>query len=162
MKEPRHDRSVQRPRQAGPAGRSAIFAGGPLYKDPECKAVDALRASGFTTVILWAVHVAENGDLHYNDTPIASQGTYTGDPTWRSRLDRLKASPTSVNRLEVSVGSGQSKDWTNIRNLIAEHGTGSETVLYRNLEALFTATGANAINTSTGLGVSTARESTRR
>lgn len=134
------------PGRRAPAGRSAIFAGGPLYKDPERKAVDALRASGFTTVILWAVHVAENGDLSYNDTPITSQGTYTGDPEWRSRLDRLKASPTSINRLEISVGSGQSKDWANIRNLIAEHGTGNETVLYRNLEALFTATGADAIN----------------
>jgi hypothetical protein len=127
------------------AGRSAIFGGGPFYQDGQA-VIDTLRSSGFTTVILWSIHVHGNGDLYYNDHLIVSGGQYVGDSGWPARLRRLKQAPTSVNRVEVSVGAWGTRDWEAIDDLITRDGTGSSTVLYRNFLALLNATGADAIN----------------
>jgi hypothetical protein len=134
------------PAAAAPAaGRSAIFGGGPFYQDGQA-VMNTLRSSGFTTVILWSIHVHSNGDLYYNDTLIVAGGQYVGDSGWPSRLRTLKQSPTSVNRIEVSVGAWGTGDWEAIDNLITRDGTGSGTILYRNFAALRNATGADAIN----------------
>jgi len=130
---------------AAAAGRSAIFGGGPFYQDGQA-VIDTLRASGFTTVILWSIHVHTNGDLYYNDTLIVSGGQYVGDSGWPARLRRLKQAPTSVNRIEVSVGAWGTGDWEAIDSLITRDGTGSGTILYRNFLALRNATGADAVN----------------
>lgn len=42
--------------QAVAAGRSAIYGGGPFYSDGQA-VMNTLRASGFTTVVLWSIHV---------------------------------------------------------------------------------------------------------
>lgn len=133
------------PPGAAAGGRSAIYGGGPFYDDGQ-EVMDTLRGSGFNTVILWSIHVGDNGDLSYNDKPLVSNGEYVGDPGWPDRLRTLKQAPTSVNRIEVSVGSWGSTDWENIDNLMARDGTGADTVLYRNFQALREATGADAIN----------------
>ncbi|WP_433272404.1 lysyl endopeptidase [Actinosynnema sp. CS-041913] len=127
------------------AGRSAIFGGGPFYSGGQAE-MDTLRASGFTTVLLWSIHVMPNGDLNLNGTPVVSDGRYVGDPGWPARLRTLKQPPTSVTRIEVSVGSADVPDWENIEKLIAEQGTAPDSVLFRNFLALKTATGADAIN----------------
>jgi hypothetical protein len=127
------------------AGRSAIYGGGPLYADGQ-SAMDTLRSSGFTTVILWSIHVHGNGDLYYNDIRIVAGGQYVGDPGWPARLRTLKQAPTSVNRIEVSVGAWGTADWEAIDNFITRDGTGPDTILYRNFQALLNATGADAIN----------------
>ncbi|MFD4669228.1 lysyl endopeptidase [Lentzea sp. NPDC058450] len=129
--------------QASP--RSAIFGGGPFYSDGQA-VMDTLRSSGFTTVILWSVHVHPNGDLYLNDKLIVQSGRYVGDSGWPARLRTLKQAPTSVNRIEVSVGSWGVRDWENIAALISSGGTGPSSILYRNFQALRTATGADAIN----------------
>jgi hypothetical protein len=133
------------PTAAGATGRSAIFGGGPFYQDGQA-VMDTLRSSGFTTVILWSIHVHANGDLYYNDHLIVSGGQYVGDAGWPARLRTLKQAPTSVNRIEVSVGAWGTADWEAIDNLMTRDGTGSGTILYRNFQALRTATGADAIN----------------
>ena len=128
------------------AGRSAIYGGGPFYSGGQA-VMDTLRSSGFTTVVLWAIHVrADTGDLWLNDIRIISNGQYVGDPAWPARLATLKQAPTSVNRIEVSVGSAGPDDWGAIATLIARDGTGSGSVLYRNFQVLRTITGADAIN----------------
>jgi hypothetical protein len=128
------------------AGRSAVYGGGPFYSGGQA-VMDTLRASGFSTVVLWAIHVhADTGDLYYNDTRIVANGQYVGDSGWASRLATLKQAPTSVNRIEISVGSAGPDDWGAIKTLIAQGGTGSGSVLYRNFQALRTVTGADAIN----------------
>ena len=128
------------------AGRSAIYGGGPFYSGGQA-VMDDLRASGFTTVVLWSIHIhADTGDLYYNDTRIVSNGQYVGDSGWAARLATLKQAPTSVNRIEVSVGSAGPDDWGAIRTLVNRDGTGSGTVLYRNFQALRAVTGADAIN----------------
>jgi hypothetical protein len=127
------------------AGRSAIFGGGPFYAGGQA-VMDDLRASGFTTVMLWSIHVQTNGDLYYNDTLIVSDGAYVGDAGWPDRLRTLKQAPTSVTRIEVSVGAWGTPDWENIDTLITQQGTGADSVLYRNFQALRDATGADAVN----------------
>jgi hypothetical protein len=98
-------------------GRSAIFGGGPLYYGSQTevqKELGILRLSGFTTVILWSVHVRTTGDLILNDDEIVKDGKYVGDDAkkklWLGQLKTLKQQPTSVTRIEVSVGS-----WVDLR-----------------------------------------------
>src|SRR5687768_4955462 len=60
------------------AGRSAIYGGGPFYAGGQA-VMNTLRSSGFTTVVLWTIHVnATNGDLIFNDIRIVSGGKYVG------------------------------------------------------------------------------------
>src|SRR3954447_22412735 len=54
---------------------SGVYGGGPFYQGGQA-VMDDLRNSGFTTVMLWSIHVHSNGDLYYNDTLIVSGGTY--------------------------------------------------------------------------------------
>ena len=124
---------------------SAIYGGGPFYHGGQA-VMDDLRASGFTTVILFGVHVQTNGDLHFNNDPIISNGTYIGDPGWPARLATLKTAPTSVTRIEASVGGWGTGDFQNIKNLIAAQGTGPTSVLYKNFQTLKQVTGADAID----------------
>jgi hypothetical protein len=137
---------VASPAHAAAAGRSAVYGGGPFYSGGQAVMND-LRSSGFTTVILWAIHLrADTGDLWLNDIRIVSNGQYVGDPDWPNRLRTLKQAPTSVNRIEVSVGSAGPNDWGVIADMIHRDGTGSGSLLYRNFQALKAATGADAIN----------------
>jgi hypothetical protein len=132
--------------EKAPAGRSAVFGGGPFYEDGQT-VIDTLRSSGFTTVIIWTIHVrADSGDLWFNDHLVAAGGKYVGDPDWPARLKRLKQQPTSVNRIELGLGSAGPDDWGVVDALIKAQGTGPTSILYRNFAALKAATGADAIN----------------
>jgi F5/8 type C domain len=127
-------------------GRSAVYGGGPFYSGGQA-VMNTLRASGFTTVMLWAIHVrADSGDLWLNDDRIIANGQYVGDPNWPAQLRTLKQQPTSVNRIEVTVGSAGPNDWGVIEDLIRRDGTGPGSILYRNFLVLKNITGADAIN----------------
>ena len=127
------------------AGRSAIYGGGPFYAAvrpswTRCGHRDSPRSScgpsTSTPTATW----------YYNDTSSSSDGQYIGDAGWPARLRTLKQAPTSVNRIEVSVGAWGMADWETIDKLITATGTGPGSILYRNFQALLTATGADAIN----------------
>ena len=138
-----HDSAQQTPKLAT---RSAIYGSGALYSGGE-QVIRDLTQSGFTTVILWSLHVHQNGDLFFNDNQIVTNGRYVGDSGWSARLATLKsARPSSVNRIEISIGSAGATDWENIRDLIARQGIGSDSILYRNFQALQTQIKADAIN----------------
>ncbi len=108
--------------------------------------ISALKSSGFTTVVLFVVDVAANGDLNYNgDHLIVTNGVYIGDPGWGGRLAALKQAPTSINRIEACTGGAGAQSWNNIKNLIATQGTNSSSILYRNFLALKNALGIEAI-----------------
>jgi PKD repeat protein len=134
---------------------SAIYGGGPFYSGGTA-VMDDLRSSGFTTIILWSFHIEDNGDLVYNDIPVVKNGAYMGDPAWPTRLATLKTAPTSVNRIEVSIGAWSVPDFERMARLVNGTatgcgstlvcGTGSNSILYRNFQALKTATGADAVN----------------
>jgi len=116
---------------------AGIYGGGPLYSQGDAL-IDELRSSGMTTIVAWALHVHENGDLVFNDVAIVSGGAYVGAAGWPAELARLKESPTSVERLLFSVGGWGVDDFPNIQRLIHEQGTGPTSVLYRNFAALKT------------------------
>jgi hypothetical protein len=138
--------SAAPPKTLAAGGRSAVYGGGPFYSGGQ-SVMNTLRASGFTTVVLWAIHVhADTGDLYLNDELVVSNGQYVGNADWPAQLRTLKQAPTSVNRIEVSVGSAGPDDWAAIDDLISRTGTGTSSILYRNFQALRTATGADAIN----------------
>lgn len=109
--------------------------------------MNTLRASGFTTVILWCIHVdASTGNLIYNDQLVVSGGAYVGNAAWPGQLATLKTAPTSVNRIEVSVGSWGVNDFQSVQTLMNNQGTNTGSILYRNFLALKNATGATAVD----------------
>jgi len=125
---------------------SAIFGGGPFYSGG-MKVINDLKQSGFTTVILWTIHIGDDGSMNFNDkTVIDSQGNYIGDVEWKNRLSALLQSPTSVNRIEIGVGAWGAKSWDIIKTLVAKEGTGEQTKLYKAFQLLMEITGATAIN----------------
>jgi hypothetical protein len=114
---------------------TAIYGGGPFYSGGQ-PVIDDLKASGFTTIVAWALHVNAAGDLIYNDPTIVSGGQYVGDPGWPGLLADLKQGETSVNRLLFSVGGWEAGDFPNIQALIQSQGTGPDSILYKNFAAL--------------------------
>ena len=109
--------------------------------------MNVLRASGYTTVMLWCIHVdATSGNLIYNDQLVVSNGLYVGTAAWPGQLATLKTAPTSINRIEVSVSSWGVNDFLSIQTLMNNYGTNPTSILYRNFQALKTATGADAID----------------
>ena len=114
---------------------TGIYCGGPLYTGGVDQ-INGLRASGFSTIIAWSVHVTAAGDLVFNDTPLVSSGRYVGDSAWPGLLGQLKQSPTSVTRLLFSVGAGGVDDFTHIQALIKTAGTGPDSPLYKSFAAL--------------------------
>jgi hypothetical protein len=131
---------------ASVSASSAIFGGDPFYTGGTTT-MNALRASGYTTVVLWTIHVdATTGNLIFNDQLLASNGVYVGTSTWPAQLKTLKSAPTSVNRIEVSVGSYGVNDFQSVQTLMSTHGTNTTSLLYSNFYALKVATGADAID----------------
>jgi len=125
---------------------SAIFGGGPFYSGGG-SVMNTLRSSGFTTVILWCIHVdSSSGNLILNDKLVVANGAYVGNSTWPAQLASLKTPPTSVNRIEVSVGSWGVNDFQSIRTLMNNYGTNTTSILFRNFLALKNATGATAVD----------------
>ncbi len=133
-----------------PSGRlrasSAVFGGGPFYSGG-AGVMNTLRSSGFTTIILWCIHVdATTGNLILNDQLVVVNGAYVGNAAWPGQLATLKVAPTSVNRIEVSVGSWGVNDFQSVQILMNAQGTNTGSILYRNFQALRIATGADAVD----------------
>jgi hypothetical protein len=97
--------------------------------------LDDLMNSGVTTLVLWSLHVHANGDLFYNDTLLASNGTVnsgTGEgkinPNMPSDLARLR-SQGGIGTVMFSIGAGggcddkghcwEPDDFHNIHTLLA-------------------------------------------
>ena len=53
---------------------SAIYAGGPVYRGRDF-AIGELRNSGFSTLIVWTIHIEADGDLGFNgEFPLVRNG----------------------------------------------------------------------------------------
>lgn len=135
---------VARPAHAVGQAAKALFVGNEFYA-PTQAWQDTARSSGYTTLCLFTMHVQANGDLDYNATPLVTNGVYVGDPTWGAKLAAIKAPPSTVNRIEMTVSGYGDPSFTNIKNLIAAQGTGPNSILYRSFQALKNATGFDAI-----------------
>ncbi len=104
--------------------------------------ISGLRTSGMTTMIIFNMGVAANGDFTYGG-PICSNGVYVGPANWGALLSQCRAQPSSITRIEICIGGWTDPSWTNIKNLVAANGTN---VLYQNLLALKNALGIDAID----------------
>lgn len=124
---------------------SAVFGGGPFVTGIE-ESAEILKSSDFNTMIIWSVHVNENGDLVLNDVPVASFGRCIAKKPIREEWAKLKEKGSSIKRVEISIGAWGCADFENIKKLIEKDGTGEDTILYKNFKALIEATGADAVN----------------
>ena len=109
--------------------------------------IAGLRASGFTTMVLFTMSVQTNGDFTFSDgSTVCSGGVYLGPTNWASLLSQCRVAPTGVKRIEMCIAQWGDTSFANIKNRIAADGTGSGTVLYKNLQALKGALGIDAID----------------
>jgi hypothetical protein len=105
------------------------------------------KASGFTTLITFAMHVNPDGTLLIGGDVACTNGVYTGPTNWGSLIATLKAPPTTVTRYEVCIGGWQDTSYNDIKSLVTSQGTGSGSILYKNFQALKQAVpGIDAIN----------------
>src|SRR4051812_19774039 len=105
------------------------------------------KASGFTTLITFGIHVNPDGTLMIGGGACASNGVYVGPANWGSLVTTLKTPPTTVNRYEVLIGGWTDSSYDNIKSLINSQGTGPTSILFKNFQALKNAVrGIDAIN----------------
>ena len=121
-----------------------VYVGSEFYP-PSTTWQDTARNSGFTRLFIFTLSVDSAGTLTAFNATLCQNGNYVGDPTWGSKLAACKASPSSVDRIEICIGSWGSTAFANIKNLIASQGTGTGSILYKNFLALKNATGVDAI-----------------
>lgn len=121
----------------------AIF----LFKDVMKSDTDALKTSGFNTLIMFGVGILEDGGImYYSNTPgssdvlVASGGEYVGGDELAEKVRSFKEGETGVDRLEVSMNS------QHVADLMANPGPGEDTLLYRNFAALKEAWSLDAVN----------------
>ncbi|KAK8102137.1 hypothetical protein PG984_015283 [Apiospora sp. TS-2023a] len=138
---------------------SAVAAAAPktmfLFKDVLQSNTTALTTSGFNTLLIFRIGLTDAGDLVYYstgdageavDAPVVSNGTYTGGSALSDKIRSFKTAPSSlVDRVEVSLVSHDTT-FQIIRDLVASEGTGPESTLYRNFQALQTAWQFDALN----------------
>ena len=111
-----------------------IYAGGALASGGQ-PAINDLLAAGYSTVIVWSVHVTANGTLILNDTQIVSGGVYKeAEPmNLPARLAQLHKAGVEII---FSVGAGGTSDFTNIATLLGGKPGGPGNVIYDNFQAL--------------------------
>ena len=94
------------------------------------------KASGFTTLITFAMHVDVDGTLEIGGGPVCSNGVYIGPNNWGSLVNTLKTPPTTVTRYEVCIGGWLDTSYDNVKSLVQSQGTGASSMLYKNFWAL--------------------------
>lgn len=119
------------------SGYTGIFGGGPFYKNA-ANNITEIENSGFTEAIVWSVEVKSNGDLNFNgEFPLTSNGAYVGNqthPDFAGNMARLKQG--TVKRVTFSIGSSNVGDWQDITTLVKTQGTGPDSILYKDFQAL--------------------------
>lgn len=95
-----------------------------------------LLASKMNDYIFWSVHVNPDASLHYNDQPLAANGTLNaaiagpiGDIVTAAKQAGL------VQSVWFSIGAGGVSDFQNIQSILKTGGT-LEKTLYANFQAL--------------------------
>jgi hypothetical protein len=102
-----------------------------------------MRRSGFDTVILWSFHVSGSGAISLNnDVMVTNAGAYVYGTSAPANVALLKQAPTSITRIEFSVGSAGAADFEGIEGLVnstgSGGGTGANSILRRNFTTLRT------------------------
>ncbi|WP_133407588.1 hypothetical protein [Parashewanella tropica] len=122
---------------------SAVFAGGPVYKERETS-INELKKSGFDTLIIWTIHIHKDGSLNINEEfPIIENGNYIGDndyPNFRRDVASLKKGNSHIKRIEFGLSAAGSPTYHNIKVLLkckkSQDCDIKKNILYRNFMAL--------------------------
>lgn len=120
---------------------SGVYVGGHIRRERP-STISNLRASGFTYVILFNVHVDPDGTLKTDGETICENGQYVfqrTQPYYQQDIRNLKTEPTSISRIDICIGGWGNNSYGNIKNLVASQGTGSNSILYKNFKALIEA-----------------------
>jgi hypothetical protein len=123
--------------------QSAVYVCG-HFRRARPNTVAALKASGFTTAILFNVHVEANGDLSTDlggeaGGYICQNGQYVFgkvQPNYVNDVNALLEGTTSIRRIEHCIGGWGNSSYDNVKALVNANGTGENTNLYRNFKAL--------------------------
>lgn len=129
---------------------SAIYGGGPFVTGGT-KVHEAVKASGFNTLMIWSLHIHEDGTLYLNDVLVAKDGEFMLKFPKNAKdkklvWDGIIAPDSSITRIELSIGAWGCGDFENIRTIMNRDGDGEDTMLYKNLKMLMDTTGAVAFN----------------
>lgn len=117
---------------------SGVYAGGHIRRGRP-GTIEKLRKSGFTYILLFNVHVEEDGTLITDGETICKNGEYVfgnTQPFYQEDIKALKTSPTSIQRVEIVIGGWGNDSYNHIKDLINKNGTGTSTMLYKNFKAL--------------------------
>jgi len=134
------------PRRAAAASVMNYGADGNDYFQFTTPSMAFDQASGFTTLIAFAMHVNPDGTLLIGGVA-CTNGVYVGPTNWGALVAALKTPPTTVTRYEVCIGGWQDSSYDNLKSLVAAQGTGPGSILYKNFQALKNAVpGIDAIN----------------
>ncbi|KAK0633986.1 hypothetical protein B0T14DRAFT_414815 [Immersiella caudata] len=121
----------------------AIF----LFKDVLKSNTDAIKTSGFNTLLIFGIGITADGSINYysntpgsSDITVASGGVYIGGSALAEKVRSFKTGNTTVDRIEISMNS------QNVRNLMQSPGPGENTPLFKNFAALKEAWGLDAVN----------------
>lgn len=105
---------------------------------PYAEQITQLTTGGFTTVLLWSIHVHENGDFYYNDTLMVSGGELQLGSDFTANVKALVAG--GVKEILLSVGAwGTTSDFVNLQATWNTAGA-------KNMKALFAAFPVTAID----------------
>lgn len=96
--------------------------------------VTQLQQSGFTTVILWTLHVDQDGSLVYNDAVIVRDGVFADTFNYLPGLLAQLTSTGSVKNVLFCIGSGGVNDFQSIQTLLST--PAGHLTLARNFSAL--------------------------
>jgi len=127
------------PTSRADTGYVGLYGGGPMYQHAAGRVAE-LKHSGFTEVIVWSVQVTAVGELNLNgEFPLTENGTYVGQKTWPNfAADLAEMKQGGVRRVTFSVGSSNANpsDFDHVKSLVQSQGTGPDSVLYKNFQAL--------------------------
>ncbi|WP_291842893.1 hypothetical protein [Maricaulis sp.] len=95
-----------------------------------------LLASRMNDYIFWSVHVNPDGNLHYNDVPLVTNGVL--DPTTGAGIGGIISAARKAGLAQnvwFSVGSGGVSDFQNIQSIL-NRGGANEANLFANFQVL--------------------------
>ncbi|MDR0414093.1 MAG: glycoside hydrolase family 127 protein [Prevotellaceae bacterium] len=118
--------------------QSGVYVGGHIRRERP-GTITKLKESGFQYVILFNVHVEEDGTLTTDGETICRDGKYVfaeKQPHYVSDIKSLKNQPTSIKRIEICIGGWGNTSYENIKKIHSANGLGSSGTLYKNFKAL--------------------------
>ncbi len=106
----------------------------------------AMAASVMTDYLLWSVHVDSQGNLHYNNVPLATGGSVDNSTaTCLEAVLTAGRSGPSFQRAWLSIGAGGTSDFTNINNILNAGGPDLANLL-ANFSAIVSYLGINGFD----------------